>query len=79
MFPGLGSTYEWPSDVQMFVTEARRILSYYQHLGEQQRPPKSIWHSTKKCEKWIKDHDPFKKDGDKSGGSALDINDWERE
>jgi hypothetical protein len=62
----------------MFVAEARRILSYLKHLGEEQRPPKSIWHSPKKCDKWIEDHDPYKKDK-QGGGSALDIDDWERE
>lgn len=55
--------------------EARRILSYFQ-LGEDKRPPKSIWHSPKKCMAWI---EARFKDGDKGNTGKIDINDWERE
>jgi hypothetical protein len=78
IFPYWDSVSEWPADVQVFVTEARRILGYLKHYGEEQRPPKSIWHSARKCEAWIKEHDPFKKEN--SGrGNTIDLLDSERE
>jgi hypothetical protein len=61
-----------------FVAEARRILSYHHNLPEEQRPPKSIWHSIKKCEKWIEDHNPY--DKDKRGPeNQISFDDWEQE
>jgi hypothetical protein len=71
--------WEWPTSVSIFVAEARRILSYLKNYGEDQKPPKSIWHSPKKCDKWIKDHDPFKKDGKGGSNTMMDILDSERE
>lgn len=62
----------------IFVTEARRILAYFKNYGDDQRPPKSIWHSVKKCEKWIEEHDPMK-DHKKVKSNKIDISDWERE
>lgn len=35
------------------VSETRRILSYLKNLTEDQQPPKSIWHSQKKCADFI--------------------------
>lgn len=79
MFPHWSSPYEWPEAVMIFVTEARRILSYYKNYGDQQRPPRSIWHSQKKCEKWIEDHDPLNKDKQKGELGSISLEDWERE
>lgn len=41
--------------------EARRIISYYQNLTTEQRPPKSIQHSAIKCSAWIDSHGPGQK------------------
>ena len=51
------------------VMEARRILSYYENLTEEQRPPKAIWHSRKKCSRWIDEHGPGQSGG--GGGSLM--------
>lgn len=40
------------------VSEARRILSYHEHLTEEQRPPPSLWHSVRKCTEYIDAHRP---------------------
>lgn len=62
------------------MAESRRILSYYKNYGDEQRPPKSIWHSVKKCEEWIEDHNPFKKDKEnKTNQGSIGFDDWERE
>jgi hypothetical protein len=58
------------------VAEARRIISMLK-IPDDMRPPKSIWHSSKKCEQWVKNHKPGAKDQGKSG--MIDIEDWERE
>jgi hypothetical protein len=42
------------------------------------QPPKSIWHSVKKCNDWIEAHMPGK-DKKSSGGGFIDIEEWERE
>jgi len=57
------------------VVEARRILSFFEHLTEEQRPPKSIWHSAKKCARYIEDHAP----GKEGGGSSAMYFDSDRE
>ncbi len=79
IFPGWQSVYEWPSHVMVFVVEARRILSYYKNYTDEQRPPKSIWHSVKKCEAWIEDHNPFDKDKKGVSEAQLSFDDWETE
>lgn len=79
IFPFWKSPFEWPSQVMIFVLEARRILGYHAHYGDEQRPPKSIWHSIKKCDQWIKDHNPFEKDKPKGNEAQLEFADWERE
>jgi hypothetical protein len=63
----------------VFVVEARRILSYHQHLPDEQRPPKSIWHSLKKCQAWIEEHNPYKDSKDKTPQGQLSLDDWEHE
>lgn len=55
--------------------EARRILSYFEHLTEEQRPPKSLWHSRKKSADWIEAHKP----GGAGGSSSLFFKDSEVE
>ena len=79
VFPYWHSVWEWPTSVHTFVGEARRILGYLKHYGEEQRPPKSIWHSPKKCHEWIETHDPFKKENQGGRGTSIDILDSERE
>ena len=55
--------------------EARRILSYFENLTEDQRPPKSIWHSRNKCVDWIEAHRP----GGTGGSNNMLFNDNEIE
>ena len=66
IFSKWSSPSDWPADVSYCVMEARRILSYFENLQEEQRPPKAIWHSRLKCAEWIEDHQP----GQGSGGSG---------
>lgn len=63
-------------NVFTLVAEARRINSYHK-LPKDAMPPKSIWHSYKKCNKWIEDHQTGGKEQGQSG--MLDIEDWEQE
>jgi hypothetical protein len=62
----------------VFVSEARRILSYYKNYSDEQRPPRSIWHSSKKCDDWIEKHSPFDKDK-KADEGMFAFDDWEKE
>jgi hypothetical protein len=51
------------------VDEARRIIFMMENVTDEEMPPKSIWHSPKKCVQWVKDRRDdrtSKKDG--SGG-----------
>lgn len=63
----------------VFVTEARRIIGYLKHLPEEQRPPRSIWHSSKKCQKWIEDHNPYKKDNERGASNMIPLHDLDVE
>lgn len=59
------------------MAEARRILSYFE-LPKKAQPPKSIWHSVKKCTDFVeKNLNP----GDKknSDGGYLEFSDKEIE
>lgn len=56
--------------------EARRILSFFENLGEDQRPPPAIWHSRKKCTAWIEEHRPGESGG---GGTSMVFKDNEIE
>jgi hypothetical protein len=64
------SPTDWPYTLAYVVGEARRILSYHSNLTEEQRPPKSIWHSRKKCADWIDEHMP----GRESAGGNITFN-----
>lgn len=66
IFPQYCSPTEWPWPLTYMVGEARRIISYHEHLSEEQRPPKMIWHSRRKCAAWIEDHKPGANGGDSS-------------
>lgn len=75
IFPMWDTPYNWPWPITILVSEARRIISYFE-IPEKMRPPKSIWHSPDKCHKWIEDqYDPDKKG--KSG--ELTFDDYERQ
>lgn len=74
LFSRWHSPTDWPWVISAVVGEARRILSYHQHLTEEQRPPKSIWHSRKQCAAWIDEHMPGK-----SNSSRILFNDNEVE
>ena len=74
IFPEYRSPSEWPWPLFLAVSESRRILSYFTELGKDQRPPKGIWHSVYKCNKWIEDHMPGKASRD-TGMIELDESD----
>lgn len=65
IFSKYRSPTDWPWDVGYVVGEARRVLSYFEHLPEEQRPPRSIWHSRKQCAEWIEEHQPGRDQGGK--------------
>lgn len=67
---------EWPYPLVILMTEARRILSYYE-MPEEGQPPKSLWHSPDKCNDWIKRY--FDKDNKGSKGGDLVFSDYERQ
>lgn len=71
-----GIPNEWPYPLLYLVTESRRIMSYFE-IPEEGRPPKSLWHSPDKCEKWITNY--YKKDDKGSTGGDLTFNDYERQ
>lgn len=54
------------------VSEARRILQYYE-LPKQQQPPPAIWHSVHKCNKWIEEHMP----GQDSSNGMIELDESE--
>lgn len=64
------SPADWPWPIMVMVDEARRILSYFEHLPKSQQPPKSLWHSVYKCNKWIEEHSPL---NDKPGGGMIQL------
>jgi hypothetical protein len=59
------------------VAEARRILSYLENIPEEAVPPKSLWHSSHKCQEWIEEHHPLLQDKKNSG--MFEFNDREIE
>lgn len=58
LFSKYRSPTDWPWTLSYVVGEARRILSFFEHLPSEQRPPKSLWHSRQKCADWIDQHKP---------------------
>lgn len=64
IFPEFASPTQWPWTLGILVSESRRIISYHRELPDKDRPPKSIWHSYKKCAEWIENRmNPDKKAG----------------
>lgn len=53
MFSGYQTPFEWPWVITTLVSDARRILSYFE-IPDDKRPPQSIWHSPDKCSEWVK-------------------------
>lgn len=75
IFPQWKTPYEWPWVITTMVSEARRILSYYE-LPDDHRPPKSIWHSAEKCSDFI-EHSYKQMAGGGSGSGRLELEDSE--
>lgn len=69
------SPTDWPWTITILVSEARRIISYFE-IPEDKRPPKSLWHSPTKCNDWIKKAFDVK---DKGGQGIMSFDDAERE
>lgn len=67
------SPSEWPWPLALAVSEARRVISYFEHLSKEQQPPAALWHSAVKCNKWIEEHQPGK--GASTGMIELDESD----
>lgn len=65
-----------PWDLAYVVAEARRCISYIQNLPGDMQPPRSLWHSRRKCAEWIENHQPGKESD--SGGHFV-FSDNERE
>lgn len=69
------SPSDWPWPITYCVGEARRIISYWENLPDDQRPPKRLWHSRDKCALYIEEH---RADGS-SGSGKLTFGDHEIE
>lgn len=78
MFEEWISPSSWPWPLSIMVDEARRIISYFENLPKDQQPPKSIWHSVIKCNKFIEDNSPFKNNRPGGGMIQLDEDDIQR-
>ncbi len=76
IFPQYKTPYDWPWTINVLVSEARRIISYYKHLPDEQQPPRSIQHSAIKSRRWIENHMPGKKQ--EYGNIAFDEHEVER-
>lgn len=65
----------------MVVAEARRIIFMTNNVSEDEMPPKSLWHSPRKCVEWIKARrdEKYPKDGRKSSGGFLEFKENEVE
>jgi len=48
------------------ITEALRVLSWYENLPEDEQPPRKMWHSDKLLGEWFEDVDRKRKQ--KTGG-----------
>jgi hypothetical protein len=75
IFPEFSSSSQWPWTLLIVVSEARRILSYFE-LPEKAHPPKAIWHSPTKCADFIRTAMDLKNPSDQQ---FLEFNDSEVE
>jgi len=54
LFPeGITKILELPWTITRAIEHAKTVLSWYEHLSDEDRPPKSIWMDDQKLKKWF--------------------------
>lgn len=47
--------YDVPWTIILAIEQAKKVLSWYENLSEEKRPPKEIWKNDRKLKKWFDD------------------------
>lgn len=45
--------YECPWTITLAIDHAKMVLSWYEHLSDEDRPPKEIWMNDSKLKNWF--------------------------